>query len=80
MGHGVQLQGGLQAPARKARAQQGQRVAAQCEAGGGVVEKNLFALGRGEQLQGRFVHGHIAQQGRCRVLRGRLPHLLAPVA
>ena len=65
---------------RQARAQQGQRVAAQGQARGGVVEDDFFALGRLGQLQRRFVDRGMAQQRGGAVLGRGVPHLLAAVA
>ena len=80
MGHALQLQGREQPPARQARAQQGQWVAAQGQARGGVVEDDFFALGRLRQLQRRFVDRGMAQQRGGAVLGRGVPHLLAAVA
>ena len=56
----------------QARAQQSQRVAAQGQAGGGVVEDDFFALGRLGQLSGASLTRGVAQQ-RGAVLGGGVP-------
>jgi hypothetical protein len=55
-------------------------MAAQGQAGGLVVEQNVFAFGRVGQQQGRLVDGHGLEQAGRGLDRGRLPDLLAPVA
>ena len=80
VGQVAQLGGGAQLPAGQFGAQQGQRVAAQGEAGGGVVVGDGFALTGFDQRQGGFVRGRFAQQlGRAVQGRG-VPDLLAAVA
>ena len=80
VGQVAQLGGGAQLPARELRAQQGQRVAAQGEAGGGVVVGDGLALAGFDQRQGGLVRGCFAQQlGRAVQGRG-VPDLLAAVA
>ena len=77
--------GAAAAATRQARSQQGQRVAAQRQAGGGVVERDGFAFGSFEQL-GLFVRAlddrRLGKQaaGVDALMAGRRPELAAAVA
>ena len=80
IGQCVQILRGEQAARRQPGPQQRQWVAAQRQAGGAVVEQDVFAFGRVGQLQRRFMRGHVFHQLRRVVDSSGLPHLLAAVA
>ena len=66
--------------ARQPGAQQGQRVAAQAQACGGVVEHDFFALLGLRQFKPGLMNRRLGKDGRQAGLRCGLPHLLASVA